>query len=232
MLWGEEALRRGSFSSQSLSYHFSLSLLIFFWTIILIVETSKFLKGVLNQPADGILPLFRAMGQTQGSCQVDWVEKLMEPCLPDIPSKAQMFQRMCAPTSEWIPRLHNHSVCKVMVSGMGTCDSGRYRWCICRKWALCLPGWMLLQHGLVQWLSTGIFVHVERTIKLIQGLFNRTRWTILHEKGLQKSQDKTHKSQVNDSLQACGWWNIQRGPDKVTAQCPQSSSVLREASSL
>lgn len=167
--------------------------------------------------------------QTQGSCQVDWVEKLTEPCLLDIPSKAQMFQRMCAPTSEWIPRLHNHSVCKVMVSGMGTCDSGRYRWCICRKWALCLPGWMLLQHGLVQWLSTGIFAHVERNIKPIQGLFNRTRWTILHEKGLQKSQGKTHKSQVNDSLQACGWWSIQRGPDKVTATeqlCPERGFLL------
>lgn len=60
---GREALKRGSFSSQSLSYPFSLSLPPpFFVTIILLVETSKILKGVLNHPADGILPLFRAMG--------------------------------------------------------------------------------------------------------------------------------------------------------------------------
>lgn len=43
-------------------------------------------------------------GQIQGSCQVDWVKKLMEPCLLDIPSRAQMLQRMCASTHpEWIP---------------------------------------------------------------------------------------------------------------------------------
>ena len=170
-------------------------------------------------------------GQIQGSCQVDWVKKLMEPCLLDIPSRAQMFQRMCASTSEWIPHLHiiqcikcwswgwAHVLVILVTRGDVSAESEYSTWM------------KPLQHGLVQWLSPGLFAHVERTIKLIQGLCNRTWSTILHEKGLQQSQGKTHKSQVNDSLQARDRWSIQGGPNKVTAQCPRSSSVLREASS-
>lgn len=227
MLWGRRP-RRGSFSSQS-------SLSLFLITTFFLDNYSDNRNFKISYRCSQPTSSWHSSSVQSHGVRLKVHVRLTElrnswspaywtspPQSPDVP------EDVCKPTSEWDPRLHNHSVCKgwslgwarVILVAIGDVSAesepsvylGGMPALV--LFSDCPQGYLFMLRELSSWskdfsIEPDEPFYMKRTPE-ISGT-TRARWM-------------TACRHVADGAS--------RGPDKVTAQCPQSSSVLREASSL